>query len=77
MQKAWNGPELLKMAGLYSVWRGQDGTPVYNYIIYYCVQKAWNGPELLKMAGLYSVWRGQDGTPVYNYTILTRESNSG
>lgn len=29
----WSGPELTKMAGIYSVWRGGDGTPIYNYTV--------------------------------------------
>jgi len=32
-QGEWNGPKLLKMAGLYSVWRGEDGVPVYSYTV--------------------------------------------
>jgi hypothetical protein len=41
-------PELLKMAGLYSVWTGQDGTCSVQLYIIYCVWKFWNGPELLR-----------------------------
>jgi len=32
-QGVWSGPQLLEMAGLYSVWKGEDGLPVYNYTV--------------------------------------------
>jgi len=29
----WTGPRLTHMAGIYSVWKREDGTPVYNYTV--------------------------------------------
>ena len=51
VQKAWNGPELLKMAGLYSVCSRQDGTPLYNYILLCAESVEWS-------------WTTQDGWTV-------------